>query len=72
MTRILIALLILFGAASWADMTAAQTPATPVAQRADDLGRLAAPLRSALDRILGRDPRRPRDRSGGDDMASAA
>ena len=42
------------------------------AQRADDLGRLAAPLRSALDRILGRDPRRPRDRSGGDDMASAA
>lgn len=42
------------------------------AQRADDLGRLTAPLRSALDRILGRDPRRPRDHGGGDDMASAA
>ncbi|MFC7053910.1 TetR/AcrR family transcriptional regulator [Hansschlegelia quercus] len=38
------------------------------AERADDLGRLAAPFRSALDRVLGRSTRPKPD----DDVASAA
>jgi AcrR family transcriptional regulator len=38
------------------------------AERAGDLGRLTAPFRDALDRVLGRTPRRKAD----DDMASAA
>ncbi|PZQ16245.1 MAG: TetR family transcriptional regulator [Ancylobacter novellus] len=44
------------------------------ARRADDLGRLTAPFREAVERVFGRSSGRSRDREkdGGDGMASAA
>lgn len=39
-------------------------------RRADDFGRITAPFRDALGRIVGRDSAKPKD--GGDDIASAA